>query len=80
MRVCYDNGVVRIYEAGRYAVNSPTFVVGGTINIQQQNLRFSEHRVLLDGALLAGISRSRSQSAMLDPELDWVGTLPEYEC
>jgi len=51
VRVCFINGKVVIYPEGRYAVNHPTFQVGGKINIQQQNMKFNAHRVMLDGGI-----------------------------
>jgi len=51
VRVCYDKGKVRIYPEGRYGIFSPTFVIAGYINTQLQNLRFEQHKVLLDGGI-----------------------------
>jgi len=51
VRVCYDAGVVRIFEAGRYGINSPNFVCGTVIRTQQQNLPFDKHQVLLMGGI-----------------------------
>jgi regulator of protease activity HflC (stomatin/prohibitin superfamily) len=51
VRVCYDAGVVRIFEAGRYGINSPNFVLGTVIRTQQQNLPFDKHQVLLMGGI-----------------------------
>jgi len=51
VRVCYDSGVVRIFEAGRYGVLSPNFVCGAIIRTQQQNLPFNQHQVLLMGGI-----------------------------
>mmetsp|Transcript_38108 Transcript_38108/g.74947 ORF Transcript_38108/g.74947 Transcript_38108/m.74947 type:complete len:521 (-) Transcript_38108:239-1801(-) len=51
VRVCYDKGKVQIFTEGRYAINSGTFVVGGIIVTQQQNVRFDKHPVLLDGGI-----------------------------
>ena len=49
--VCYDNGVATILEEGRYAVNSNGFLVSNFLDITQQNLKFSKHRVLLEGGI-----------------------------
>ena len=49
--ICYDNGVARILSEGRYAVNSNGFVLGSQLDITQQNLKFSKHRVLLEGGI-----------------------------
>ena len=49
--VCYDNGVARILQEGRYAVNSNGFTIGNTLDITQQNLKFKQHRVLLEGGI-----------------------------
>jgi regulator of protease activity HflC (stomatin/prohibitin superfamily) len=51
VRVCYDQGRVVIWTEGIYAVNSNTFIVKGKLTTQQQNVRFSRHRVLLDGGI-----------------------------
>jgi len=51
VRVCFNAGKVEIYPEGRYAVNSPTFVVAGHINTTQQCVKFDEHKVLLDGGV-----------------------------
>ena len=51
VRVCYYGGKVSIFNEGRYAINSNTFVVTQLINTQQQNLRFNRHKVLLDGGI-----------------------------
>ncbi len=51
VRVCFDKGVVSTLEQGRFCINSPTFVVGPTVSIQQKNIQFSKHRVLLDGGI-----------------------------
>lgn len=51
VRVCYDSGQVKIFEAGRYGICSPNFVVGATIKTQQQNLAFDKHQVLLEGGI-----------------------------
>jgi len=51
VRVCYHAGHVEIFPEGRYAINSSTFVVAGFINTQQQNVRFDQHKVLLDGGI-----------------------------
>jgi len=51
VRVCYDSGSVRIFEAGRYGIMSPNFVVGTVIRTQQQNLPFDNHQVLLMGGI-----------------------------
>jgi len=49
--VCYDNGVARILSEGRYAINSNGFTIGSTLDITQQNLKFKQHRVLLEGGI-----------------------------
>jgi len=49
--ICYNNGVAEILTEGRYAMNSNGFVIGGTLDITQQNLKFSKHRVLLEGGI-----------------------------
>jgi len=51
VRVCYDSGQVKIFEAGRYGICSPNFVVGAIIKTQQQNLAFDKHQVLLEGGI-----------------------------
>ena len=51
VRVCYEKGSVMVYREGRYAVNSNTFEVGNVVNTQMQNVRFSQHPVLLDGGI-----------------------------
>jgi len=51
VRVCYHAGKVEIFPEGRYAINSSTFVVAGFINTQQQNVKFDQHKVLLDGGI-----------------------------
>ncbi|AYV81013.1 MAG: SPFH domain / Band 7 domain containing protein [Harvfovirus sp.] len=50
-RICYFNGKVRVLKAGRFAINTPLFTVGPLVSIQQQNLKFSEHKVLLNGGI-----------------------------
>lgn len=49
--ICYNNGVAEILKEGRYAVNSNTFTIGETLDITQQNLKFSKHKVLLEGGI-----------------------------
>ena len=49
--ICYNNGTAEILREGRYAVNSNTFTVGDTLDITQQNLKFSKHKVLLEGGI-----------------------------
>jgi len=51
VRICYNSGKVEIYREGRYAVNSPTFVVAGVIETTMQNVKFDQHKVLLDGGV-----------------------------
>lgn len=51
VRVCHNRGEVKIFEEGRYMVNSPSFTVAGTISKQQQNFRLDQHPVLLDGGI-----------------------------
>ena len=46
------NGKVCIYPEGRYAINYPTFEVGAKLNIQQQNILFNAHKVMLDGGII----------------------------
>jgi len=50
-RVCYDNGEIKVFREGRYAVNSNTFTVKELVSTQQQNLKFSKHLVVLDGGI-----------------------------
>ncbi len=50
-RVCYNNGQVMTYREGRYAINSSTFCVGPLVSTQQQNQRFTNYTVLLDGGV-----------------------------
>ena len=49
--VCYNNGIAEILTEGRYGVNSNGFVIGGTLAIFQQNLKFKQHKVLLEGGI-----------------------------
>lgn len=51
VRISYDKGVVTMLSEGRYAVNSSTFIVGPVVSIQQKNIPFSKHKVLLDGGI-----------------------------
>jgi len=51
IRCCYIKGKIHIFTEGRYAINDYTFLVGDSINIQQQNVRFDKHPVLLDGGI-----------------------------
>jgi regulator of protease activity HflC (stomatin/prohibitin superfamily) len=51
VRVCFQRGKVRIYPEGRYAVNDITFLVSDSISMQQQNVCFDKHPVLLDGGI-----------------------------
>jgi len=51
VRVCYDSGSVRIFEAGRYGIMSPNFICSAIIRTQQQNLPFDNHQVLLMGGI-----------------------------
>ena len=51
VRICYDNGRARILNEGKYAINTPTFTIGQSISIQQQNLKFDKHNVMLDGGI-----------------------------
>jgi len=51
VRVFYSRGKASIYPEGRYGINDPTFLVGEPINMQQQNVRFEQHPVLLDGGV-----------------------------
>jgi len=50
-RVCFDSGKVTIFNEGRYAVNSNTFLVANLVNVQQQNFKLNKHLVLLDGGV-----------------------------
>ena len=49
--VCYNNGVAEILTEGRYIVNSNGFIIGETLDITQQNLKFKQHSVLLEGGI-----------------------------
>ena len=49
--ICYNNGFAEILTEGRYAVNSNGFLVGGSLDITQQNLKFQQHKVLLEGGI-----------------------------
>ena len=49
--VCYNNGLAAILTEGRYIVNSNGFIIANTLDITQQNLKFTEHRVLLEGGI-----------------------------
>ena len=49
--VCYNNGIAEILTEGRYGINSNGFIVGNTLVITQQNLKFSKHKVLLEGGI-----------------------------
>jgi len=51
VRVCYDNGKASIVHEGKYAINTPTFTIGPLISIQQQNVKFEKHNVMLDGGI-----------------------------
>lgn len=51
VRVCYNAGIVQILKEGRYAINSGVFNIAESITTQQQNIRFSQHPVLLDGGI-----------------------------
>jgi len=51
VRIGYDNGKVVILREGRYVINTPAFNLGPTVSVQQQNLKFTKHRVLLDGGI-----------------------------
>ena len=51
VRVCYVNGRVTIFNEGRYAVCSTSFNMAQLIVTQQQNHRFSEHKVMLMGGI-----------------------------
>lgn len=51
VRVCYDNGRARVLHEGKYAINTPTFTIGPLVSIQQQNLKFDKHNVMLDGGI-----------------------------
>jgi hypothetical protein len=51
VRICYRQGKVHIYPEGRYAINDATFQVGSIIATTQQNVRFEQHTVLLDGGI-----------------------------
>ena len=49
--VCYNNGIAEILTEGRYAVNSNGFTIANTLDITQQNLKFKQHKVLLEGGI-----------------------------
>jgi len=51
VRVCYIKGKVKIFSEGRYAINDYAFIVGELINMQQQNVVFDKHPILLDGGI-----------------------------
>lgn len=51
VRVCFDKGVIGALEQGRYCINSATFILGPKVSIQQKNIQFAKHRVLLDGGI-----------------------------
>jgi regulator of protease activity HflC (stomatin/prohibitin superfamily) len=51
VQICYDVGRAAILKEGKYAVNSPSFIIGPSVSIQQQSLQFSKHNVLLDGGI-----------------------------
>ena len=51
VRICYDNGRARILNEGKYAINTATFTIGPVVSIQQQNLKFDKHNVMLDGGI-----------------------------
>lgn len=51
VKICYDNGRARILNEGKYAINTPTFTLGPAISIQQQNMKFDKHNVMLDGGI-----------------------------
>lgn len=51
VRVGFQNGAIKIFDAGRYAINSPNFVPGPVISLQQLTQKLSNHTVLLDGGI-----------------------------
>jgi len=51
VRIGFENGTIRIFEHGRYAINSPNFVPGPVITMQQLTQKLSNHTVLLDGGI-----------------------------
>ena len=51
VQICYDVGKATILKEGKYTINSPSFIIGPAISIQQQSLQFSKHNVLLDGGI-----------------------------
>ncbi len=52
VRICYMNGKATILKEGRYAINSPLFIIDKLVSTQQQNLKFDDHhRVLLNGGV-----------------------------
>jgi len=51
VRSCYIKGKLKIFPEGRYAVNDITFAVDAAIALQQQNVCFEKHSVLLDGGI-----------------------------
>lgn len=50
-RVCFQSGKVAILRDGRYAVNSPSFVVSDLVDLTQETIKFDNHTVLLDGGV-----------------------------
>jgi len=51
VNVSYNHGIAEILPEGRYAINSNGFILGNTLDITQQNLKFSKHKVLLEGGI-----------------------------
>jgi regulator of protease activity HflC (stomatin/prohibitin superfamily) len=46
-----DNGKADILPEGRYVINTPLIIVSNSLSIQQQNLKFDKHNVLLNGGI-----------------------------
>lgn len=52
VRLCSNRGIIEILPAGRYAVNSPNYVVHEKeLSVRQQSQSFSEQNVLLKGGI-----------------------------
>jgi len=51
VNVSYNHGIAEILPEGRYAINSNGFLLGNTLDITQQNLKFKKHKVLLEGGI-----------------------------
>ena len=55
VQICYDMGKATILKPGKYAINSPNFVIGPLVSVQQESLKFTKHTVLLDGGIQMNI-------------------------